>query len=341
MDLDEAAGRLYGAPPGEFVAVRTELRRRARAEGDAALARAIGELRKPTVAAWAVNQVARDHPEELADLLDLGERLRRAWRDRDAPALSELTGRRSSVTGRLTRLARRVAAEHGQNLPSAALTEIERTLDAATVDPQAADLVRQGRLTGALSHSGFAPAAGTGAEPAEEEGGLPEGAATEPGKTGETGKDAAKAERKARAGRAGTADGAPATEPGKAAKPEKAAKKTKAKAQEADEAERRRAAELERLRAELRAAAEHAERAVAEAERGHADWEHERDQAEREYRREAEIVADLKSRLAAARERLADAERRLGVVRREEERARRAAAEARRAADRARRALKE
>ena len=158
MDLDEAAGRLYALAPEEFVAARTELARQARRSGDRALARAIAALRRPTVAAWAVNRLARDHPLRLGELLDFGERLRRAWADQDAAALTELTARRAAVTGRLTRLLKSTAEQHGRPLSGAALTEAEQTLDAALVDADAAEQVRQGRLAHALSYSGFTPA---------------------------------------------------------------------------------------------------------------------------------------------------------------------------------------
>ncbi|MEV5410551.1 hypothetical protein AB0K60_17125 [Thermopolyspora sp. NPDC052614] len=167
MDLDEAADRLYGVAPAEFVAVREELRRRARESGDAALARAIAGLRKPTVAAWAVNQVARDHREGLDELLEVGERLRRAWRDQDAATLAELTARRSTVTGRLSRLVRRTAEERGQALSGAALNEVEQILDATVVDADAADQVRRGRLVRAPGYRGFAPSPGEAEKPAK------------------------------------------------------------------------------------------------------------------------------------------------------------------------------
>jgi hypothetical protein len=158
VDLDQAADRLYGVPPGEFVTARAELERQARDAGDVRLAREIAKLRRPTVAAWAINQVARQHPQELDDLLDLGERLRAAWREQDADALAELTRRRPEVTSRLARLIRETAERAGHPLAGSAANEVEQTLDAATVDPDAAEQVRQGRLVRTLSYSGFAPA---------------------------------------------------------------------------------------------------------------------------------------------------------------------------------------
>ncbi|MDA0637882.1 hypothetical protein OUY22_31115 [Nonomuraea sp. MCN248] len=153
MDLDEVAARLYALPPAGFTAARTEEARAARQAGDAALAREIGKLRKPTVSAWAVNRAVREHPGELDELLALGEELREAWAAQDADALTEATRRRGELTGRLSRLIRQ-----GAELTPAVVAEVGQTLDAAVVDADAAAEVRRGRLVKPLSYSGFAPA---------------------------------------------------------------------------------------------------------------------------------------------------------------------------------------
>ncbi|MFC4010277.1 hypothetical protein ACFOY2_23830 [Nonomuraea purpurea] len=153
MDLDEVADRLYALPPSEFTAARTAEARAAKDEGDARLSRDIAKLRKPTVSASAVNRAAREHAGELAELLDVGERLRAAWAEQDAGALAELTRLRGEVTGRLGRLIR----QRGDLSPAAA-TEVDQTLEAAVVDADAAARVRRGNLAKPLNYSGFAPA---------------------------------------------------------------------------------------------------------------------------------------------------------------------------------------
>ncbi|MCG5215057.1 hypothetical protein [Streptosporangium sp. KLBMP 9127] len=158
MDLDEAADRLYALAPAQFTAERDALARAAKDAGDGGLSRDIGKLRRPTVSAWAVNQGSRAHAAEIGELLDLGARLREAWQDQDADTLAELTRTRGPLTTRLARLIRDLATQAGQPLSGSAPTEIEQTLDAATVDVEAADLVRQGRLSRPLNYSGFTPA---------------------------------------------------------------------------------------------------------------------------------------------------------------------------------------
>ena len=153
VDLDEVADRLYGLPPQEFTAARTREARAAKEAGDVRLSREVAKLRKPTVSAWAVNRLSREHPDELRELLEVGERLRAAWREQDADALAELIRLRGEVTATVGRLARRAG-----DLSAAAATEVDQTLDAALVDEQAAEEVRRGRLAKPLRYSGFAPA---------------------------------------------------------------------------------------------------------------------------------------------------------------------------------------
>ncbi|MEV4115868.1 hypothetical protein [Nonomuraea sp. NPDC049695] len=153
MDLDEVAGRLYALPPSEFTAAREAEARAAKEAGDVRLAREIAKLRKPTVSAWAVNRLAREHPGELAELLEVGERLRAAWQEQNPDALAELTRRRGDVTAKVGRLARQ-----DSGLSPAAAAEVDQTLEAAVVDADAAAQVRDGRLAKPLNYSGFAPA---------------------------------------------------------------------------------------------------------------------------------------------------------------------------------------
>ncbi|NUW32223.1 hypothetical protein HTZ77_12370 [Nonomuraea sp. SMC257] len=199
MDLDEVADRLYGLPPSEFTAARAAEARAAKDAGDATLSREIGRLRKPTVSAWAVNRAVREHPDDLRELLEVGEELRRAWAAHDAEALAEVARRRGAVAERVGRL---VTQDAG--LSAAAAVEVDRTLDAAVVDEGAAAEVRRGRLVRPLEYSGFAPApaeSGAGTRRAEAAGaeaatGRADGA---PGARSEAGTGGSRAARKAAA----------------------------------------------------------------------------------------------------------------------------------------------
>ena len=76
-DLD----RLYGLPREEFTGARNALVRELQKAGRKDEAEEVRALKKPSVSAWAVNQLARQHPQEVAELVKAGDALRKAQRD--------------------------------------------------------------------------------------------------------------------------------------------------------------------------------------------------------------------------------------------------------------------
>ncbi|MFF4241654.1 hypothetical protein ACFYYL_37820 [Actinomadura geliboluensis] len=156
MDFSSAADELYGVPPARFVETRKRLAREAKDAGDAALAKRIGALRRPTLSAWAVNLLSRSAAGELGRLLDVGAELRSAWGA--GGGLRDLEQRRAGLVASLVRTAGDLAAEAGGDLREQAVREVEDTLQAATVDAEIADDVRAGRLAQPRSHTGFVPA---------------------------------------------------------------------------------------------------------------------------------------------------------------------------------------
>jgi hypothetical protein len=61
-DLDGAQAGLYRRPLEEFVAARDQLARQLRAAGDRDAARQVAGLRRPSISAWAANQLAHAAP---------------------------------------------------------------------------------------------------------------------------------------------------------------------------------------------------------------------------------------------------------------------------------------
>lgn len=155
MDLTEAVETLYALAPDEFTASRTKLVAAARAANDRPLATAIGGLRKPSVPAWAVNQLARRRPGDLAHLAELGDRLRQAQASGDGVTLRVLGRERSALVDELAGAAADTAAQAGVSLPAAGDREVRDTLTAALASSGAAGAVSGGRLTRSLSYSGF------------------------------------------------------------------------------------------------------------------------------------------------------------------------------------------
>lgn len=156
--VNDVAAQLYAVEPSAFVAARTEAARAARDAGDRELAAAIGKLRRPSVAAWALNLLARDDVAGLARLVALGEEMREAQRQLRGEAMQRLSRERHEVLAALKRRARKLAADAGHPLGTEAAHQVQQTLGAALVDPDAAQEVRAGRLVTPLSYAGFGPA---------------------------------------------------------------------------------------------------------------------------------------------------------------------------------------
>ena len=154
-DLDTAVDALYTLPLDEFIAARDAVVRQAADDGDRVGAERIKRLPKPSVAAWVVNHLARDHPEEVAALADLGDELRAATADRDRGRLRALDHLRRERTEGLVRIVREAGEVGGRPVSAAVLDRLTETLTAAVMDPDAAAAVRAGRLSRALQHVGF------------------------------------------------------------------------------------------------------------------------------------------------------------------------------------------
>jgi hypothetical protein len=160
-----AADELYGADPGEFTDRRKALADAARADGDTAAAKRIAALRKPTRAAWVVNQLARADPDAPGRLAGLAADLRAAEQARDGPRLRELSAARGRLVDALT--AQAFAAAGVPDPPSGLREEVTETLTSALGDPQVAVEFAAGTLTRAAQWSGFGLASFSGATSAE------------------------------------------------------------------------------------------------------------------------------------------------------------------------------
>lgn len=155
MDLDSVADELYGAPPEEFVRLRDERARQARSSGDREFADRIRELRRPNKPAWLVNLLVRERPDDVRQLLDLAAALGEAQQQLDPEAMRRLGSQRHQVVRALGREAAGLASSAGAPVTGSVQREVEQTLEAALSDPAAADAIRGGRLTTALTYAGL------------------------------------------------------------------------------------------------------------------------------------------------------------------------------------------
>jgi len=153
--LADAVDELYALPPEEFTAVRNERAKAAKAAGDKDLAQAIGRLRKPSSAAWLLNQLARHQAGELDQFLAVGAALREAQAELDADQLKDLSRKRHQVVAAVARQARALARQLGNPVSDTVEGEVEQTLRAALADPAAAAAVAGGSLTRTLDYAGL------------------------------------------------------------------------------------------------------------------------------------------------------------------------------------------
>lgn len=172
MELDDALDALYDTSPEEFVAERKRLAKELKSDGHAADADELGKVRKPTVAAWALNRVARDHRRDIDLLLDSGHRLRAAQagvlRGEAREAFEQAQRTERETIARLVGEAERLLAERG-GASASVREQIAASLHAAAVSEQGRELLAAGRFTQPLTLAGFDALAGLAPPPSKRE----------------------------------------------------------------------------------------------------------------------------------------------------------------------------
>jgi len=145
-ELDRIADELYALTPKEFTAARN-----AKAKG----LPAAKTLKKPSAAAWALNQFARRRGDQLHEVFRLGEQLRYAQAELNSAALRVLASERRELVSAVAKQVARLASELGDSISASVVLEVEQSLQAAMADPRAADALRTGRLVRSLSTAGL------------------------------------------------------------------------------------------------------------------------------------------------------------------------------------------
>lgn len=168
MDAMDPHG-LYGLPLERFTPERDALAkelRRARSRDEAAR---VSKLRKPSVAAWAVNQLVRTQRRGVSALFEAGDALREAQselvRGRGNPdKLRQALERERAAADELAQKAGGLLSSEGRGLTQATLDRVSETLHAAALDDEARAEVRDGCLDRELRRVGLG-ANGASTEP--------------------------------------------------------------------------------------------------------------------------------------------------------------------------------
>jgi hypothetical protein len=322
--VEQAADELYALPPDEFTRARDERAKALRKEGDRDEADAVKALRKPTLAAWALNQLARRQPKEVERLLAAGEKLRSAQEELlaggERRAFQSAAAKERDQVAALSAEAANLAADAGERASPGLEEKVAATLHAAALDEETGEQLRAGRLVrereaigGFGGMTAAAPARGRGSSATTSE--APKG--TEPKRRQAAGRakpakgqaEGGQASAEPTSRRSGAADA-------KRSKAEKDKRRAEAEKREAAARRQRLAAartDERHARRELEAAAkaiQHAE-TRAEAARTHAE------EANRRAQTTAERLKSARREQAAAKKAHARAERALAAAERE------------------------
>ena len=151
MASEEPIQALYALPLDGFTKARNALARSLKDEGHAKEAEVVKGLPKPSVAAWAVNQLARIHEREIEHLLSLRERLRAAP---SPDEIRTISAERHQLISDLTEKAREVLEGSGNTASAQTLSKVSGTLYGGASDEERSAL-RNGTLSRELQATGF------------------------------------------------------------------------------------------------------------------------------------------------------------------------------------------
>ena len=166
VDLENDIDRLYVAPREEFVREREALVRALRAAGDRDAAAEVGALRKPTLVAWTVNQLAHKERRDIDLLLDAGKRIIDAQESSIAKGgRADLDAAQASLRRAISGLTAQASAILGPEASKTTLTRVAETLRTAATAPAGRELLARGRLSEELSGTGWEIVAGFAPSP--------------------------------------------------------------------------------------------------------------------------------------------------------------------------------
>jgi hypothetical protein len=156
--MESDVDALYKLPLGEFTAARNALAARLKKAGRPAEADAVKALPKPSVSAWAVNQLFWRRRPQFDRLLDAGERLRKAQAAQltrgTADVREPLTARREAAA-LLVSAAEGLLRDGGYGAARDMLRRVATTLEALSVYGSLPDAPRAGRLAEDVPMPGF------------------------------------------------------------------------------------------------------------------------------------------------------------------------------------------
>jgi hypothetical protein len=157
-ELENEVDALFKLPLAEFTGARNALAAQLKKSGRGDEAVVVKALAKPSISAWAVNQLYWNHREAFDKLIESGEHFHKAQTSRGGGKVADmraaLDARRETLT-HLSDLASSVLRSAGHNPSPDTIHRITTTLEALSVYASSAGGPRLGRLTHEVDPPGF------------------------------------------------------------------------------------------------------------------------------------------------------------------------------------------
>ena len=156
--LEDDVDALFKLPLTEFISARKTLATRLKRDGHGNESDRVKALVKPSISAWAVNQLYWKHREAFDRLIATGQNFRRAQSSRLAGKVADmreaLDARREALS-ELSTLATTVLRDAGHNPTSDMVRRVTTTLEAMSAYASLPDDLAPGRLTQDVDPPGF------------------------------------------------------------------------------------------------------------------------------------------------------------------------------------------
>jgi len=157
--LEGEVDALFKLPLAEFTGARNDLAKRLKRDGHADDANFVKALDKPSVSAWAVNQLRWNHPEAFDQLLAADRRFRQAQTSHTAghtaTKIADMREARREALSHLTELATSLLRDARHNPTPDTILRVSTTLEAVSARASLADSPTPGRLTRDVEPPGF------------------------------------------------------------------------------------------------------------------------------------------------------------------------------------------
>jgi hypothetical protein len=157
-NLEDDVDALFKLPLAEFTGARNDLAARLKRAGRANDSNFVKALAKPSISAWAVNQLHWNHREAFERLLSTSQRFRQSQTSHPAARMADLRGSldaRGEVLSHLSDLATVLLREAGHNPTPDTIHRITTTLEALSAHATPSDGPTPGRLTQDVDPPGF------------------------------------------------------------------------------------------------------------------------------------------------------------------------------------------